>query len=76
MTLSDDLLRDARIKAAREDRTVSSVLEEGLRLLLRQSEADQRAARAEFSLPTFDGGASPEVDVDDNSAVLDAMDRA
>lgn len=76
MTLSDDLLRDAKIKAAREDRSVSSVLEEGLRLLLRQSEADQRAARAEFSLPTFGGGAAPEVDLDDNSAVLDAMDRA
>ena len=76
MTLSDELLRDAKIKTAREDRTVSSVLEEGLRLLLRQSEVDQRAARAEFSLPTFGGGAAPEIHVDDNSAVLDAMDQA
>lgn len=76
ISLPDDLLREAKIKAAREDRSVSSLLEEALRALLANAAQGERTDRAEFTWPTFGGGTSPAVDIDDNSAVLDAMDHA
>lgn len=76
ISLPDDLLREAKIKAAREDRSMSSLLEEALRALLAGAAENERAHRADFTWPTFGGGARPEVDVNDNSAVLDAMDSA
>lgn len=74
--MPDDLLREAKIRAAREDRSMSSLLEEALRALLAQASDKERAARADFTWPTFGGGAAPTVDLDVNSATLDAMDRA
>jgi hypothetical protein len=75
ISLPDDLLRAAKIKAAHEDRSMSSILEEALRNLLSAADATAVADRAGFTWPTFAGGAAPRVDVDDNSAVLDAMDH-
>lgn len=76
ISLPDDLLREAKVKAAREARSMSSILEEALRALLADAAESDRADRAEFTWPTYGGAASPEVDIDDNSAVLDAMDPA
>lgn len=76
ISLPDDLLRAAKIKAAREDRSMSSLLEEALRALLERADESARSERAEFTWPTFRGSGTPAVDLDDNSAVLDAMERS
>lgn len=76
ISLPDDLLREAKVMAAREDRSMSSLLEEALRALLANHTESERADRAEFTWPTYGGRATPAVDIDDNSAVLDAMDHA
>ncbi|WP_353952717.1 ribbon-helix-helix protein, CopG family [Knoellia sp. S7-12] len=69
VTLSDDLLKAARLEAARNNRTVSSVLEEALREHLVRS---QPTARADFTLPTF-GGGGLLVDLLDKEALAEAL---
>lgn len=69
VTLSDDLLKAARLEAARKNRTVSSVLEEALREHLVRS---QPAARVDFALPTF-GGGGLLVDLLDKEALAERL---
>lgn len=69
VTISDDLLKAARLEAARENRTVSSVLEAALREHLVRSRS---TVRIDFTLPTFDGGGLT-VDLLDKEALADAV---
>lgn len=72
ITIDEGLLREAKILAARTDRTVSSVLEQALReMLARQSEADDRRRR-DFTLPSYHGGGFL-VDILDKEALADAL---
>jgi hypothetical protein len=72
ITIDDNLLREAKVLAARTDRTVSSVLEEALReLLARRIEVDERRL-ANFSLPTYNSGGFL-VDILDKEALADAL---
>ena len=72
ITIDDSLLREAKVLAARTDRTVSSVLEEALRqMLARQIESDERR-RANFTLPSYHGGGLL-VDIIDKEALADAL---
>ena len=72
ITIDDNLLREAKVLAARTDRTVSSVLEEALReLLARQVESDERR-RADFTLPTYNSGGFL-IDILDKEALADAL---
>lgn len=72
ITIDDDLLREAKVLAARTDRTVSSVLEEALReLIARQTEADERR-RSDFTLPSYHGGGFL-VDILDKEALAEAL---
>lgn len=60
--LSDDLLRRAKKKALAERRTLTSVLEEGLRLVLAE---EQKSARKKRALPRVckaGGGLMPGID--------------
>ena len=73
MTINDDLLRELKALAAREDRTIGSVLEDAIRRLL-----DQPAPGAShrFSLPTFEPrvpGLRPGMDLMDNEALADIL---
>ncbi|MEO7070316.1 MAG: ribbon-helix-helix protein, CopG family [Nostocoides sp.] len=74
VSIPEDLLREAKVLAAREDRTVSSVLEQALRRLLTEAAESSERRRTEFSLPVIHGGRWL-VDINDNSAVLDALDQ-
>lgn len=70
INLPDELYRDVRVKAAREDRTVTSVLEEALRRFL----ADDRPKTA-YRVRELSGAPVPAgVDIDDNAALRDVMD--
>jgi hypothetical protein len=70
--LDDDLYREVKERAAREGRTVASVLEDAVRVGMRRP-ADTEAKR--FVPPTFgSGGLMPGVDLSDNSALSDLLD--
>ncbi|MEO7804706.1 MAG: DUF2191 domain-containing protein [Actinomycetota bacterium] len=75
VNLGDDLLRQARILAARTGRTVTSLLDEGLRRVIA---ANEEGRRAPTPLPTHTGrgGLQPGVDLDRNDALRDLMDAA
>lgn len=71
--LDDQLLRDAKTLAARTGRTLTAVIEEGLRRVLAPTE--ERAAWPPVVLPTVGGnGLQPGVDLDDTAALLDLME--
>ncbi|KGN38201.1 hypothetical protein [Knoellia subterranea] len=69
VTIADDLLKAARLEAARDDRTVSSVLEEALREHLVRARSSEMA---NFTLPTFGGGGAL-VDILDKEALAEAL---
>jgi len=73
LNLSDTLAREAKSRAAREGRTLTSFLEEALREYLSREEPLTNPE----PLPTF----TPKVvgaliDLDDKDAVQDAMDKS
>ena len=72
ITIDDHLLAEVRRRAAELNRTVSQVIEDGVReSLMRQRDSGDRT----FTVRTFDGGGTqPGVDLDDNVALLALMD--
>ena len=73
--LPEDLIRRAKRKAAAEGRTLTSLLEDGLRLVL----AENRDVRAKRVLPPVSkatGGPMPGVDYTDFSALQEMDDLA
>ena len=71
--LDDDLLRQAKALAARTGRTLTAVIEDGLREALGRHR--RRQERPPVALPTFRGkGLRPGVDVDDTAGLLDILD--
>jgi predicted transcriptional regulator len=72
--LDDDLLREAKALAARRGRTLTSLIEDGLREQLVR--AEQSPTRREIKIPTWRGGElRPGVDLDDNAATWDLLDE-
>ena len=70
--LDDDLYREVKARAAREGRTVASVLEDAVRVGMRRP-ADSQTRR--FVPPTFGGGGlMPGVDLSDNASLSDLLD--
>jgi hypothetical protein len=72
ITIDDGLLDQVRRRAAELGRTVSQVIEDGVReSLLRREEGPSSAFRVR---PFHGGRVRAGVDLDDNAALLDAMD--
>lgn len=74
MTIDDRLLRQAKLAAARSGRTLSELVDDGLRLLLAE-----RSARggAPPQLPVFGGsGLRPGVDLEDKEGLSAILDEA
>ena len=71
--LSDELLRKAKKKAAEDGRTLTSIVEEGLRIVLAEP---RPARRAKVTLPIFraSGGTLPGVDLNRSADLEDIMD--
>lgn len=70
--LSEDLIQEAKLRAARRRVTVSAVIEDALRASFAR---DVAAAQNIAKLPTYGtGGVRPGVDLDNNAALLDLMD--
>jgi len=71
--LDDHLLRSAKAHAAKTGRTLTAVIEEGLRRALEDQEV---AADPEpYRVATFSSGVRPGIDLDANASVLEAMER-
>jgi len=70
LVLDDDLYRQAKVLASGRGCTVSSLVEEALRLLIHAKPAAHRTGQP---MPAWDLG-SPRIDVDDGRAVRDALD--
>ena len=73
--LDDDLLSQAKRYAAHTGRTLTSLIADGLRLVLLQSRGKKR--RVPVRLSTFGGkGTLPGVDLDCSASLLDLMSEA
>lgn len=72
--LDDDLLLQAKSYAARQHRTLTSLVEQGLRQLLREASIPTRE-RSRLPVSTKTGGLMPGVDLDGSAALLDIMDE-
>jgi hypothetical protein len=73
--LDDGLLREAKAEAARQGKTVTALIEHGLRLVLAGARARARRARVTLPVSKATGGARAGVDLDDSSAILDRLDN-
>jgi hypothetical protein len=70
--LDDDLYREVKARAAREGRTVASVLEDAVRVGMRPVAADRTTPFV--NVPFGRGGLMPGVDLSNNAALSDLLD--
>ncbi len=72
VNLPEDLLRDAKLAAARSGRSLSDVVVDGVRLLL--SRQEHLSAPARPALPVFGGsGLRPGVDLEDKDGLAELL---
>ena len=71
--LRDDLLQRAKKKAAEEGRTLTSLVEEGLMLVLTEARETKRR-RIRLPVSKASGGVRPGVDLNRSSDLADLMD--
>ena len=72
VNIPDDLLADAKVLAARTHTTLSSVVEDALRVLLIRQQAVPVAT--EWTFPTGNsGGLQPGVDLEDKEAMAELL---
>ena len=72
--LPKDLLTRAKRKALAERRTLTSLIEEGLRLVVHQKRRLPRIDRGPLPLSTAKGGPLPGVDISDSAALQEMED--
>jgi Bacterial antitoxin of type II TA system, VapB len=74
--LDDALLEQARREAARRHETLTSLIEQGLRLALAQSRSPhERRRRVALPVCRTGGGVLPGVDLNDSASLLDVMEN-
>jgi hypothetical protein len=75
--LAEDLLDRARRKAATEGRTLTSLIEEGLRLVVSENRAKKKAQRVFPPVSAATGGTMPGIELTKLSALeeLDDLER-
>jgi len=72
--LPDDLLENARKRAAEQGRTLTSMIEEGLNRVLSEPRAAKRSL-IRLPVSTSDGGTLPGVDLNRSTDLLDLMEQ-
>jgi hypothetical protein len=72
--LPDDLLERARRKAAGEGRTLTALIEEGLRLVVSDNRKGMKKRRVLPRVSNAEGGLASGVDLDKASAISEADD--
>ena len=72
VNISDDLLSEAKLLATRTRRSLGSVVDDALRLLLKRETPD--APQGTWTFPTYGaGGLQPGVNLDDKEALADLL---
>jgi hypothetical protein len=72
--LDEGLLEQAKREARRRGTTLTALLEQGLRLMLRKPQSGARRTRVQLSVSRATGGTLPGVDLDDTASLMDRMD--
>jgi hypothetical protein len=74
LDLDDELVKRAKAQAARESKSLTALIEEGLRLRLRRQVSARRAA---VDLPVFRGGQgfAAGIEPSSNRSIYDAADE-
>ena len=72
--LDSALLDEAKREATNRGATLSSLIEQGLRLVLAQTSSRRRFRRVVLPLSRASGGVQPGVDLNNFSALSDRMD--
>lgn len=71
--INDQLLKQAKLRAAETNRSLTSVMEDALRRLLHKDPATRKKPRRPIPVDGS-GGVLPGVDLDNTSSLLDRMD--
>jgi len=72
--LPEDLLNRARRKAAAEGRTLTSLIEDGLRLVVSDKRQEKQKRRVKIPVSKATGGPMPGIDVTDSSSIQEMDD--
>jgi hypothetical protein len=72
LDINDELLVKAMAVSARERKSLTTLIEEGLRLRLRRRAVSQRASRRSLPIYKGKGGVAKGVDPTSNRSMLDA----
>lgn len=72
--LPDDLVRRAKRKAAAEGRSLTALIEEGLRRVVNERSSPARAERVMPPVSEATGGLLPGIDLNDTAALLELED--
>lgn len=74
LDIDDRLLREAKVAAARERKSLTRLIEEGLSLRLRAKLGKAAGAPPPLPVSKQTGGMMPGIDPCSNKSMLDAMD--
>ena len=76
--LPDDLIKRAKAKAAAEGRSLTALIEEGLRRVLKERSAPAKAGWVSLPVSSAGGGLMPGIDLSDAAALqeMDDLDAA
>ena len=72
--MPEDLVRRAKRKAAAEGRTLTALIEEGVRRVVNEGRAVESGGRVLPRVSSASGGLMPGIDLDDSAALQDADD--
>lgn len=73
--LPEELLRRAKRKAAAEGRTLTALIEDGLRLVIADRRKPSPSTHNDPPVSEARGGLMPGVDLDDTASLQEAEDR-
>jgi hypothetical protein len=73
--LDDGLLERAKQEAERRGTTLTALIEQGIRLVLRRPQPSERRKRITLPVSRTGGGAMAGVDLNDTAALLDRLDE-
>jgi hypothetical protein len=74
LDIDDRLLREAKAAAAKEQKSLTRLIEEGLALRLRAAARPPRKGLVKLPLLPGNGGFLPGIDPKSNKSILDAID--
>jgi hypothetical protein len=73
--INDELLKRAKKRAAHEGRTLTSLVEEGLAVILAEAKGS-RSGQVQLPVSKASGGVLPGVDLNRSSDLEEVMDRS